>query len=114
MNLNMNTITTIGLSLSLYSKHGCNIIDIINTMENEQRDHHYHNFGDTYIKYRKVVGEWMIEVCAYLNLHITTTHAAIAYLDRLQPNEKFSRLSSSLLSLSPLSLLLSLDLNGKC
>lgn len=33
----------------------------------------------------------MIDVCEYFNLDITTTHAAIAYLDRLQPNEKFSR-----------------------
>lgn len=33
----------------------------------------------------------MIDVCEYFGLHITTTHAAISYLDRLQPNEKFSR-----------------------
>jgi hypothetical protein len=33
----------------------------------------------------------MIDVCEYFNLHITTTHMAISYLDRLQPNEKFSR-----------------------
>ena len=33
----------------------------------------------------------MIDVCDYFNLHTTTIHAAIAYLDRLQPNEKFNR-----------------------
>ena len=65
----------------------------------EQREHQYNSFGDTYIKYRKVVGEWMIEVCAYLNLHLTTTHSAIAYLDRLQPNEKFSRFEWQMLAI---------------
>jgi hypothetical protein len=33
----------------------------------------------------------MVDVADYFNLHITTTHAAIAYLDRLQPNEKYTR-----------------------
>lgn len=42
-------------------------------------------------QYRKVVVEWMVDVAEYFDLHLTTTHAAIAYLDRLQPNEKYSR-----------------------
>lgn len=42
-------------------------------------------------QYRRVVVEWMVDVADYFNLHMTTTHAAIAYLDRLQPNEKYSR-----------------------
>ena len=33
----------------------------------------------------------MVDVADYFNMHPTTTHAAVAYLDRLQPNEKFSR-----------------------
>jgi hypothetical protein len=33
----------------------------------------------------------MLDLGDYFNLHETTSHAAIAYLDRLQPNEKFSR-----------------------
>ena len=65
--------------------------DMLQLMMREQRDHKYHEFGETYIKNRKKVAEWMIEVCTYFNLHITTTHSAIAYLDRLQPNEKCSR-----------------------
>lgn len=44
-----------------------------------------------FLQYRRVVAEWMIDVCDYFNLHTTTYHAAIAYLDRLQPNEKFNR-----------------------
>jgi hypothetical protein len=43
------------------------------------------------LQYRRVVVEWMVDVAEYFNLHLTTTHAAIAYLDRLQPNEKYSR-----------------------
>lgn len=33
----------------------------------------------------------MLDLGDYFNLHETTSNAAIAYLDRLQPNEKFSR-----------------------
>jgi cyclin-A len=66
----------------------------------EQRDHSYSVFGATYLKYRKVVAEWMIDVCEYFLLDITTTHAAIAYLDRLQPNEKFSRFEWQMLAIS--------------
>jgi len=78
---------------------GCNVAEMLQLMIREQRDHKYHKFGETYIKYRKVVAEWMIEVCTYFNLHITTTHSAIAYLDRLQPNEKFSRFEWQMLAI---------------
>lgn len=50
-------------------------------------------------QYRKVVVEWMIDVCDYFNLHQTTTHAAVAYLDRLQPNEQFSRFEWQMLAI---------------
>jgi len=63
-------------------------------------EHNYVKFGSTYLKYRKVVSEWMIEVCEYFDLHLTTSHAAIAYLDRLQPNEKCSRLEWQMLAIS--------------
>lgn len=33
----------------------------------------------------------MIDVSDFFSLHITTAHAAVAYLDRLQPSEKCSR-----------------------
>jgi len=68
-------------------------------MRREQRDHENHNFPETYLKYRKVVGEWMVDVCEYFTLHQTTTHAAICYLDRLQPNEKFSRFEWQMLAI---------------
>eukprot|EP00981_Chlorochromonas_danica_P004197 scaffold847_cov172-Ochromonas_danica.AAC.11 len=32
-----------------------------------------------------------MDVTEYFNLHVTTTHAAVAYLDRLQPNESYTR-----------------------
>ena len=41
----------------------------------------------------------MVDVCEYFTLHATTTHAAIAYLDRLQPNEKFSRFEWQMLAI---------------
>jgi hypothetical protein len=41
----------------------------------------------------------MIDVCDYFGLHSTTTHAAIAYLDRLQPNEKYSRFEWQMLAI---------------
>lgn len=41
----------------------------------------------------------MIDVADYFNLHPTTTHSAIAYLDRLQPNERFSRFEWQMLAI---------------
>ena len=41
----------------------------------------------------------MMEVCEYFNLDPTTTHGAMAYLDRLQPNEKFSRFEWQMLAI---------------
>lgn len=41
----------------------------------------------------------MIDVTEYFNLHVSTTHAAIAYLDRLQPNEQFSRFEWQMLAI---------------
>ena len=32
-----------------------------------------------------------MDVCDYFNLHPTSTHMAVAFLDRMQPNEKFTR-----------------------
>lgn len=43
---------------------------------------------------------WMVDVCEYFHLHITTCHMAIAYLDRLQPNEKFSRFEWQILAIA--------------
>lgn len=47
-----------------------------------------------------VVADWMVDVAEYFSLHPTTTHAAIAYLDRIQPNEKFTRLEWQMLAIS--------------
>jgi hypothetical protein len=69
-------------------------------MKADQKDHNYCDMTDSYSKYRRVVAEWMIDVCHYFNLHPTTTHAAIAYLDRLQPNEKFSRFEWQMLAIA--------------
>lgn len=41
----------------------------------------------------------MMDVCEYFNMHPTTTHGAMAYLDRLQPNEKFSRFEWQMLAI---------------
>ena len=57
----------------------------------DEKEHHIINLRDAFLKHRGIVVEWMIDVCEYFNLHPTTTHGAVAYLDRLQPNEKFSR-----------------------
>lgn len=93
-----------GLSSAAYSDdwltNGCSVLSIMESMDMEQRDHQHCHFGDTYIRYRKVVAEWMVDVCEHFALHPTTTHAAIAYLDRLQPNEKFSRFEWQMLAIS--------------
>jgi len=61
--------------------------------------HHPHPLPPPIPQYRKVVAEWMVDVCEYFTLDATTTHAAIAYLDRLQPNEKFSRFEWQMLAI---------------
>lgn len=42
----------------------------------------------------------MVDVSEYFQMHITTTHAAIAYLDRIQPNDKFSRFEWQMLAIT--------------
>ena len=41
----------------------------------------------------------MLDVCANFNLHPTTAHLAVAYLDRIQPNDKFSRFEWQMLAI---------------
>lgn len=43
---------------------------------------------------------WILDVCDYFHLHTTTAHAAICYLDRLQPTEKFNRFEWQMLAVS--------------
>lgn len=85
--------------IMLSKELGCCVYSILEIMMKEEQEHKYSNFGSTYLKYRKIVIEWMIDVCDYFNLHPTTTHAAIAYLDRLQPNEKHSRFEWQMLAI---------------
>lgn len=80
--------------------NGCDVKTILKEMAVEEKEHTYSTFRDTYLRYRKVVAEWMVDVCDYFTLHATTTHAAIAYLDRLQPNERFSRFEWQMLAIS--------------
>jgi hypothetical protein len=42
----------------------------------------------------------MIDVCEYFRLHITTSHMALAYLDRIQPHEKFTRFEWQVLAIA--------------
>jgi hypothetical protein len=58
-------------------------------MIQDQREHHFKNLRPSYLKFRSRVSEWMLDLGEYFDLHPTTIHAAIAYLDRIQPNEKF-------------------------
>lgn len=46
-------------------------------------------FINLFLKLRSIVAEWMLDLGEYFDLHTTTSHAAISYLDRIQPNEKF-------------------------
>lgn len=35
--------------------------------------------------------QWILDLGVHFKLHVTTSHAAVAYLDRVQPNDKFCR-----------------------
>lgn len=65
----------------------------------EECEHLYSSFPVAYLKYRNVVAEWMIDVTGVFKLHPTTTHAAISYLDRLQPDSRFSRFEWQVLAI---------------
>lgn len=85
-------------------------------MTEDQREHHFKNFRPSYLKVcfvtlschhattslsvhfsircfivqlRSIVAEWILDLGEYFDLHSTTSHAAISYLDRIQPNERF-------------------------
>lgn len=87
------------LSSDSYSILGCDVPAVLEMMMEDQREHAYANFGETYLKYRVLVFQWMMEVCEYFNMDPTTTYGAMAYLDRLQPNEKFSRFEWQMLAI---------------
>lgn len=74
----------------IYRAFGCNSLDVLRHMYKEQREHNYANMCATYVKHRPVVAKWMVNVCDHFHLHPTTTHLAISFLDRIQPNDKFS------------------------
>lgn len=76
------------------------INSMICSMNIEQNEHAYYIFSDTYLKYRKVVVDWIVDVCEYFNLHPTTIHATVCYLDRLQPNESFNRQQWQMLAIA--------------
>ena len=50
-------------------------------------------------QYRKVVAGWIMDVGEYFSLHPTTTHSAVAYLDRLHLSG-FSRHEWQMLAIS--------------
>ena len=73
---------------------------ILENMVKEQVEHKYDSFGPAYQQYRNAVCVWIVDVCRYFQLHLSTTHTAIAYLDRLQPDESFSRLEWQMLAIT--------------
>lgn len=79
---------------------GCRMQAMLKMMIEEENEHNNSNFEEAYLKYRQIVAKWMMDVCEYFGLHVTTTHAAIAYLDRLQPNDNDSRLEWQMIAIS--------------
>lgn len=105
------------------------VVNILGSMRADQKDHLYCQFGEAYSdvsfinfysiptersdtvhlflfplsfshwQYRKVISGWIMDVGEYFNLHSTTTHAAVAYLDRLQLT-KFSKNKWQMLAIS--------------
>lgn len=73
---------------------------ILNHMLVSQLEHNFATFGPAYSEYREAVCSWIVDVCRYLRLDMSTTHAAISYLDRLQPDESFSRLEWQMLAIT--------------
>lgn len=85
---------------NMVDESGCRMQAVLQLMIAEENEHNHSNFEEAYLKYRQIVAKWMMDVCEYFGLHITTTHAAIAYLDRLQPNDNDSRLEWQMIAIS--------------
>ena len=67
------------------------IESILITMFEGETDHCYSEWKSAYCRYRLAVCEWIMDVCRYFKLDISTTHKAIVFLDRLQPDETFTK-----------------------
>lgn len=65
--------------------------------EDERRNN---ELDEKYIKYRKAVIEWMIEVGDYFQLDPITTHFAINMLDKIQPNQNFSNFNWQMIAIA--------------
>jgi hypothetical protein len=76
------------------------VFSVLSTMFTEQGEHQYNTFGPAYKQYRQAVVSWIVDVCRYFKLHLSTSHKAIAYLDRLQPDEGFTRLEWQMLAIT--------------
>ena len=94
-----NAVDTEYDSRMRYRHHGCDVEAIVATMFSEQSEQLYNvQFCKAYKQYRKVVLEWVINLTARFNLHPTTAHAAISYLDRLQLSNKYTRFQWQILA----------------
>ena len=60
---------------------------------------HFLSLNFAHQQYRKIISGWIMDVGEYFKLQSTTTHAAIAYLDRLQLTQ-FSRYEWQMLAIS--------------
>jgi hypothetical protein len=67
------------------------IRDTLDYMWDSQSDHEWSNFKQSYRDFRGTVCSWMLDVCQYFSLSLSTSHASILYLDRLEPNDTFTR-----------------------
>ena len=56
---------------------GCDVIAILKNMMEDQHDYNQKHMNPSYLKYRRVVAEWILDLGEHFHLHITTSHAAI-------------------------------------
>lgn len=82
----------------LYRRTGCELRQLVQVMRNDQREHLLGTHPETYARFRTAVVEWMLDVADYFRLHATTAHLAAAFLDRLQPSDKFTQKEWQLLA----------------
>ena len=76
------------------------IDQILFTMFEEQLDHTFNTWSLGYTRYRGAVCEWVIDVCRYFKLDLSTTHKAIVYLDRIQPDESYERVEWQMVAIT--------------
>lgn len=80
--------------------YGFCIMEVLSNMRLRESEHNYSEFNIYYREHRLSVIQWIADICSHFKLLQVTIHGAVAYLDRVQPDDSYSRFEWQLLALA--------------